>query len=103
MGARAPGAIATRGVRHAARPWYRRLDPGLLAGASDDDPSGTAVYAQAGSRYGFHLLWLPVVVLPMMVEVQLAAACVGVPGTAAIARASSRRSGGTTRRGSRRR
>ncbi|KVM74903.1 hypothetical protein WT05_33185 [Burkholderia stagnalis] len=68
---------AACGMRHAARPWYRRLGPGLLAGASDDDPSGTAVYAQAGSRYGFHLLWLLVVVLPMMVEVQLAAACVG--------------------------
>lgn len=60
-----------------ARPWYRRLGPGLLAGASDDDPSSIAVYAQAGSQFGFHLLWLPVVVLPMMVAVQLAAACVG--------------------------
>ncbi|KVD96111.1 hypothetical protein WS63_31410 [Burkholderia stagnalis] len=66
-----------RDARRAARPWYRRLGPGLLAGASDDDPSGIAVYAQAGNWFGFHLLWLPVVVLPMMVEVQLAAASVG--------------------------
>ncbi|KWK24730.1 hypothetical protein WT77_15655 [Burkholderia stagnalis] len=75
MGARMPRR--DRDARRAARPWYRRLGPGLLAGASDDDPSGIAVYAQAGSWFGFHLLWLPVVVLPMMVEVQLAAASVG--------------------------
>ncbi|KWK52006.1 hypothetical protein WT81_25750 [Burkholderia stagnalis] len=75
MGARMPRR--DRDARRAARPWYRRLGPSLLAGASDDDPSGIAVYAQAGSWFGFHLLWLPVVVLPMMVEVQLAAASVG--------------------------
>ncbi|WP_269508945.1 NRAMP family divalent metal transporter [Burkholderia sp. IMCC1007] len=61
----------------AAKPWYRRLGPGLLAGASDADPSNVAVYAQAGSQFGFHMLWMIVVTLPMMVVVQLASAFVG--------------------------
>jgi Mn2+/Fe2+ NRAMP family transporter len=60
----------------AAKPWYRRLGPGLLAGASDADPSNVAVYAQAGSQFGFHMLWMIVVTLPMMVVVQLASAFV---------------------------
>ncbi|KWB14114.1 hypothetical protein WL32_34875 [Burkholderia cepacia] len=60
-----------------AKPWYKRLGPGLLAGASDADPSNIAVYAQAGSQFGFNMLWMIVVALPMMVAVQLAAAFVG--------------------------
>ncbi|MET3823398.1 Mn2+/Fe2+ NRAMP family transporter [Burkholderia sp. PvR073] len=61
----------------AATPWYRRLGPGLLAGASDADPSNVAVYARAGSPFGFHMLWMPVVALPMMVAVPLASAFIG--------------------------
>ncbi|EOH6075622.1 Nramp family divalent metal transporter [Burkholderia cenocepacia] len=61
----------------AAKPWYRRLGPGLLAGASDADPSNVAVYAQAGSQFGFNMLWMIVVTLPMMVVVQLASAFIG--------------------------
>ncbi|RQS28865.1 divalent metal cation transporter [Burkholderia sp. Bp8992] len=61
----------------AVQPWYRRLGPGLLAGASDADPSNVAVYAQAGSQFGFNMLWMIVVTLPMMVAVQLASAFIG--------------------------
>ena len=39
----------------------RALGPGLVTGASDDDPSGIATYAQAGARYRFGLLWLTLV------------------------------------------
>ena len=66
----------TAAAAPAAKPWYRRLGPGLLAGASDADPSNVAVYAQAGSQFGFHMLWMIVVTLPMMVVVQLASAFV---------------------------
>ncbi|MDS0794352.1 Nramp family divalent metal transporter [Burkholderia pseudomultivorans] len=59
------------------QPWYRRLGPGLLAGASDADPSNVAVYAQAGSQFGYNMLWMIVVTLPMMVAVQVASACIG--------------------------
>ncbi|MDS0851304.1 divalent metal cation transporter [Burkholderia cenocepacia] len=69
-----PAAEAPPG---AAKPWYRRLGPGLLAGASDADPSNVAVYAQAGSQFGFNMLWMIVVTLPMMVAVQLASAFIG--------------------------
>lgn len=55
----------------AAKPWYRLPGPGLLAGASDAGPGNVAVYAQAGSQFGFNMAWMIVVTLPMMVAVQL--------------------------------
>ncbi|WP_321923075.1 Nramp family divalent metal transporter [Burkholderia sp. BCC1998] len=72
-----PAATTDPAATTAAKPWYRRLGPGLLAGASDADPSNVAVYAQAGSQFGFHMLWMIVITLPMMVAVQLAAAFIG--------------------------
>ncbi|WAS58329.1 divalent metal cation transporter [Burkholderia ambifaria] len=71
------GTAAAATAAPAAKPWYRRLGPGLLAGASDADPSNIAVYAQAGSQFGFHMLWMTIVALPMMVAVQLASAFIG--------------------------
>ncbi|HPF95100.1 MAG: divalent metal cation transporter [Candidatus Magasanikbacteria bacterium] len=50
--------------------WLRRLGPGLVTGASDDDPAGIATYAQAGASFGFHLLWTQMLLLPFMVGVQ---------------------------------
>jgi NRAMP (natural resistance-associated macrophage protein)-like metal ion transporter len=44
--------------------------PGLVTGASDDDPSGIATYAQAGAQFRFGLLWLALVTLPLMSAVQ---------------------------------
>lgn len=48
----------------------RILGPGLVTGASDDDPSGIAVYAQAGAEYGFRSLWTSLLCLPLMIAVQ---------------------------------
>src|SRR5581483_810159 len=39
------------------RRWWRLLGPGLITGAADDDPSGIATYAQAGTQFGFGLSW----------------------------------------------
>jgi Mn2+/Fe2+ NRAMP family transporter len=54
--------------------WFRRtfkdLGPGVVTGASDDDPSGIATYTQAGAGFGFHTLWTMVFSLPLMVAVQ---------------------------------
>ena len=50
------------------------LGPGLVTGASDDDPSGVGTYAQAGARFGYGFLWLTIVMLPMMATVQYIAA-----------------------------
>jgi Mn2+/Fe2+ NRAMP family transporter len=42
------------------------LGPGLITGASDDDPSGIATYSQAGAQTGFALLWLMPLTYPLM-------------------------------------
>jgi NRAMP (natural resistance-associated macrophage protein)-like metal ion transporter len=52
------------------RAYLRSLGPGLVTGASDDDPSGIATYAQAGARFGFGMLWAALVTLPLMAGVQ---------------------------------
>jgi NRAMP (natural resistance-associated macrophage protein)-like metal ion transporter len=46
------------------------LGPGLIAGASDDDPSGIATYSQAGAQLGFSISWLMLLCLPLMVAIQ---------------------------------
>ena len=57
--------------------WARFLGPGLIAGASDDDPSGIATYSQAGAQFGFAMLWTVVFTWPFMVAIQLIAAHIG--------------------------
>src|SRR4051794_1814994 len=52
------------------REYVKSAGPGLVTGASDDDPSGIATYAQAGAQFGFGLLWLTLVTLPLMSAVQ---------------------------------
>jgi NRAMP (natural resistance-associated macrophage protein)-like metal ion transporter len=54
------------------------LGPGLVTGASDDDPSGIGTYAQAGAQYGYATLWTTVVMLPMMISVQYICAKIGL-------------------------
>jgi NRAMP (natural resistance-associated macrophage protein)-like metal ion transporter len=52
------------------RAYARALGPGLITGASDDDPSGIATYAQAGAQSGFAMLWVALLTLPLMMGVQ---------------------------------
>src|SRR4030081_44270 len=52
------------------RYYLRAIGPGLVTGASDDDPSGIATYAQAGAAQGFSLLWTSLVTFPLMGAVQ---------------------------------
>ena len=54
------------------------LGPGLVTGASDDDPSGIATYAQAGAAYGYSTLWTTLLMLPMMSAIQYVSAKVGI-------------------------
>ena len=51
------------------RGYLRALGPGLVTGASDDDPSGIATYAQAGSSFGFGFLWTALLTFPLMAAV----------------------------------
>jgi Mn2+/Fe2+ NRAMP family transporter len=55
----------------------KRLGPGVITGAADDDPSGIATYSQAGAQAGFGLLWTVVLTWPMMVAVQSISARIG--------------------------
>ena len=59
------------------RKWLARIGPGVITGASDDDPSGIATYSQAGARYGLSLLWTSVFTLPLMAAVQEISARIG--------------------------
>ena len=56
---------------------FKKLGPGVITGAADDDPSGIATYSQAGARAGFGLLWTVVLTWPLMVAVQLVSARIG--------------------------
>ncbi len=58
--------------------FLKRLGPGLITGASDDDPSGIATYTQAGAALGFATLWTAVVTLPLMAVVQHICAKIGM-------------------------
>lgn len=53
------------------------LGPGLITGASDDDPSGIATYSQAGAQFGYGLSWTLLLTYPLMCAVQMIAARVG--------------------------
>src|ERR1700754_4515863 len=46
------------------------LGPGLITGASDDDPSGIGTYSQAGAQLGFSIGWTMLVTYPLMVAIQ---------------------------------
>ncbi len=59
------------------RSWIRRLGPGLITGAADDDPSGIGTYSQAGAQFGFALLWTLLLTYPLMTAVQLVSARIG--------------------------
>ena len=54
------------------------LGPGLITGASDDDPSGIGTYTTAGASLGFATLWTALVTLPMMAGVQFICAKIGM-------------------------
>jgi len=56
----------------------RSLGPGLITGASDDDPSGIATYSQAGASFGLGMLWMALFQLPMMTVVQEMCARIGL-------------------------
>ena len=53
------------------------LGPGLITGASDDDPSGIATYSQAGAQFGYMLGWTLLLTYPLMAAIQLISARIG--------------------------
>lgn len=57
--------------------WLKKLGPGLITGAADDDPSGIATYSQAGAQFGFSMLWTLFFTYPLMVGIQVVSAKIG--------------------------
>ena len=57
--------------------WLRKLGPGLITGAADDDPSGIATYSQGGARFGLDMLWTVLFTYPLMVGIQTVSARIG--------------------------
>src|SRR5207237_2552832 len=54
----------------AAKVLFQKLGPGLITGASDDDPSGIATYAQVGAQFGTGMTWLMLFSYPLMAAIQ---------------------------------
>lgn len=62
---------------HRARRLARKLGPGLITGAADDDPSGLATYSQTGAQFGTGLVWTLALTTPLMIAVQMVSARIG--------------------------
>ena len=58
--------------------FWKLLGPGLVTGASDDDPSGIATYSQAGAQYGLSTLWTALITFPLMAAMQEMCARIGM-------------------------
>jgi len=73
---------ATSRVKSHSRPqgfrnFLKTLGPGLVTGASDDDPSGIGTYSQAGAQLGYGIGWTMLLTFPLMVAIQEISARVG--------------------------
>src|SRR5436309_2013146 len=58
--------------------YFKRLGPGIVTGAADDDPSGIGTYSQVGAAQGLSLLWMAPFLLPLAVGVQESTARLGL-------------------------
>lgn len=64
--------------REAKKPWWKYFGPGLITGVADDDPSGIGTYSVTGAQFGYVLLWLVPLCIPLMIAVQEMCGRVGV-------------------------
>ena len=58
--------------------FLKLLGPGLITGASDDDPSGIATYSQSGAKFGLATLWTTLITFPLMAAIQEMCARIGI-------------------------
>src|ERR1700716_3469230 len=82
-----PEKVAHPLAARIARHWGRRgtprrgllawLGPGLITGASDDDPSGIATYSQVGAQFGYGMAWTMLFSFPLMAVIQAVSARIG--------------------------
>ena len=57
--------------------FWKRLGPGLITGAADDEPSAIATYSIAGAKFGYRFLWTALFTLPFMIAIQEMSARIG--------------------------
>ena len=57
---------------------FNKIGPGIVTGASDDDPSGIATYSTAGASQGYALLWTAFLTFPLMATIQEICARIGL-------------------------
>src|ERR1035437_8416180 len=61
-----------------ARRIFKAIGPGIVTGASDDDPSGIATYSQAGAQFGLATLWTPFITYPLMTSIHEMCSWIGM-------------------------
>ncbi len=69
------GQQAEKEIRHIGplgkvKAYLKSLGPGLITGASDDDPSGIGTYSQTGAQFGYAQLWTSLFTFPLMAAIQ---------------------------------
>jgi NRAMP (natural resistance-associated macrophage protein)-like metal ion transporter len=67
-----------RNISTKLKHFWKLLGPGLITGASDDDPSGIATYSQAGAAFGLSTLWTGLLAFPLMAAIQQMCAKIGL-------------------------
>lgn len=65
-------------IKQKINKFWERIGPGIVTGASDDDPSGIATYSQAGASFGLVFLWTALISYPLMYAVQEMCARIGI-------------------------
>lgn len=65
--------------------FMKALGPGLITGASDDDPGGIGTYSSVGAKFGLGILWMAPWLLPMMLAIQEASARIGIVTNSGLA------------------
>ncbi len=73
-----PRSLLPVPARRHRRGFLALLGPGLITGASDDDPSGIATYSQVGAQFGFGLCWVLLFSAPLMAAIQEISARIGL-------------------------
>jgi NRAMP (natural resistance-associated macrophage protein)-like metal ion transporter len=63
---------------HTTKRFWKSLGPGLITGASDDDPSAITTFSQAGASYGLTTLWMAPVAYPILAIIQEMCARIGI-------------------------
>ena len=74
----APLDLALKREPNPVKRFIKILGPGLVTGASDDDPSGIGTYAVVGASLGFSTLWTALVTFPLMAAIQFVCAKIGM-------------------------